>query len=50
MAMLLIPVIGIILVLPVAVTAASKTTLKLLKEQQTQMPRQQQASAPKLES
>jgi CysZ protein len=50
MAMLLIPVIGIILVLPVAVTAASKTTLKLLKEQQTQMPHQQQASAPKLES
>jgi CysZ protein len=50
MAMLLIPVIGIILVLPVAVTAASKTTLKLLKEQQTQMPHQQQGSAPKLES
>ncbi|BAO54619.1 hypothetical protein NMS_0610 [Nonlabens marinus S1-08] len=32
-AMLLIPVIGIILVLPVSVTAASKTTLELLSEQ-----------------
>jgi len=41
MALLFIPVVGIILVLPVAVTAASKTTLKLLKEQQIQMPHQQ---------
>ena len=32
-AMLLIPVIGIILVLPVSVTAASKTTLELLRGQ-----------------
>lgn len=32
-AVLLIPIIGIILVLPVSVTAASKTTLELLREQ-----------------
>jgi CysZ protein len=33
MAVLLIPVIGIILVLPVSVTAASKTTLELMRQQ-----------------
>ena len=32
MAMLLIPVVGIILVLPLSVTAASTETVKLLKE------------------
>ena len=32
-AVLLIPIIGIILVLPISVTAASKTTLELLREQ-----------------
>jgi len=41
MALLFIPVVGIILVLPVAVTAASTTTLKLLKEQHIRMPHQQ---------
>ncbi len=34
MALLLIPIVGIIIVLPLSVTAASKTTLELLRQQQ----------------
>jgi len=54
MAMLFLPIIGIILVLPVAVTAASKTTLELLRERKMLVQREQQqleqSHTPKLES
>ena len=39
-AMLLIPIVGIILVLPISVTAASKSTLELLHEQKLLTDRQ----------